>query len=154
MLPAMPTLVNMSRSELSFSLLVEEMLIKIALPEQRQLAVELLVILWTILSRNPEVHFSERLNLDRVSGGSKQVRKGIGINWIICFQLLESAAHMWYKDNGKAITADISPLYSLRYAESTGYLARACVNTVLQGGNLQTQSVEDVKDRPEMCKVS
>lgn len=68
MLPAMPTLVNMSRSELSFSLLVEEMLIKIALPEQRQLAVELLVILWTILSRNPEVHFSDRLNLDRVSG--------------------------------------------------------------------------------------
>lgn len=68
MLPAMPTLVNMSRSELSFSLLVEEMLIKVALPEQRQLAVELLVILWTILSRNPEVHFSERLNLDRVSG--------------------------------------------------------------------------------------
>lgn len=132
-LPAMPTLANMSRSELSFSLLVEEMLIKVALAEQRQLAVELLVILWTILSRNPEVHFSERLDLDR---------------------LLESAVHMWYKDNGKPITTDISPLFSLRYAESTGYLARACVNTVLQGGNLQTQTLDDMKDRPEMCKVS
>lgn len=62
--------------------------------------------------------------------------------------------HMWYKDNAKPIVNDISPLYSLRYAESTGYLTRACVNTVLQGDNLQTQSLDDVKDRPEMCKVS
>lgn len=156
MLPAMPTLVNMSRSELSFSLLVEEMLIKIALPEQRQLAVELLVILWTILSRNPEVHFSDRLNLDRVSGGEGgrgRDRRRI-TNLCLSFQLLESAVHMWYKDNGKPITTDVSPLYSLRYAESTGYLARACVNTVLQGGNLQTQTMDDMKDRPEMCKVS
>lgn len=134
-LPAEPTLTNMSRSELSFSLVVEEMLIKMALPEKRQMVVEMLVIVWTILSRNPELHFSEKLNLDK---------------------LLESAVHMWYKDNGKPVSTDISPLYSLRYTESSGYLARACVNTVLQGGNLQTSTlgVDDRNDRPEMCKVS
>lgn len=74
----------------------------------------------------------------------------------LIFQLLESAVHMWYKDNEQPISADISPLYSLRYAESTGYLARACVNTVLQGGNLQTQSMDEVKDeamRGKMCSI-
>lgn len=132
-LPAMPTLANMSRSELSFSLVVEEMLIKIGLPEHRQLAVELLVIVSTILSRNPELHFYECLDLD---------------------QLLESAFHMWCKDNNKPITPDISPLYSLPYSESTGYLARATVNTILQGGNLQTQNMDDMTVNTEMCKVS
>lgn len=87
-----------------------------------------------------------------------EILKGIKGEFVrrndLIFQLLESAVHMWYKDNEQPISADISPLYSLRYAESTGYLARACVNTVLQGGNLQTQSMDEVKDRPEMCKVS
>ncbi|XP_055681245.1 probable phosphorylase b kinase regulatory subunit beta isoform X1 [Lutzomyia longipalpis] len=126
-LPATPTLTSMSRSELSFSLLVEETLIHIELPERRQLTVELLGIVAKILSRNPELQFQQILDLD---------------------QLLESAFIMYCKDNKKEISKDISPLYSLSYSETTGYLARAAVNTVLQGGAL-TPAMSD-----EMCKVS
>ncbi|XP_059616848.1 probable phosphorylase b kinase regulatory subunit beta isoform X1 [Phlebotomus argentipes] len=126
-LPASPTLTSMSRSELSFSLLVEETLIHIELPERRQLTVELLGIVAKILSRNPELQFQQVLDLD---------------------QLLEGAFIMYCKDNKKEISKDISPLYSLSYSETTGYLARAAVNTVLQGGAL-TPSMSD-----EMCKVS
>lgn len=50
-LPAVPTLTNMSRGELAFSLLVEETMIFIAQPERRQLTVELICIIATILSR-------------------------------------------------------------------------------------------------------
>lgn len=51
LLPASPTLINMSRGELNFSLLVEETLICIEKPERRQITVELLCIIATILSR-------------------------------------------------------------------------------------------------------
>lgn len=134
-LPAATTLASMSRSELSFSLLVEEMMIHIALPETRQLAVELLVIVSTILSRNPELHFKQRLDLD---------------------QLLESAFIMYCKDNKIPISDNnnLLPLLSLPFAESTGYLARACVNSVLSGGALQTQTVDETAIKDETCKVS
>lgn len=48
----------------------------------------------------------------------------------------------------------MSQLYALPYAETTGYLARAAVNKVLQGGALSPQDgdVEDVHD--DTCKVS
>jgi phosphorylase kinase alpha/beta subunit len=63
-LPAVPTLSNMSRGELSFSLLVEEMLHHIPNSERRQISVELLCIVATILSRNPELRFQQVLDLD------------------------------------------------------------------------------------------
>jgi len=50
-LPATPTLTNMSRGELTFNLLVEETLICIDRPERRQITVELLCIVATILNR-------------------------------------------------------------------------------------------------------
>lgn len=63
-LPAVPTLSNMSRGELQFSLLVEEMLHHIPKSERRQISVELLCIVATILSRNPELKFQQVLDLD------------------------------------------------------------------------------------------
>lgn len=50
-LPAVPTLTSMSRSELSFSLLVEETMHHISQPERRQVVVESVCIVATILSR-------------------------------------------------------------------------------------------------------
>lgn len=61
-----PTLSHMTMSELNFSLLVEDMLFKIHRPEYRQLVVELLCIVNTILLRNPELRFREMLDLDDV----------------------------------------------------------------------------------------
>lgn len=54
----------MSRGELQFSLLVEEMLHQMPQPERRQISVELLCIVATILSRNPELKFQQQLDLD------------------------------------------------------------------------------------------
>lgn len=56
----------MSRSELSFALLVEEMLNHVYLPEYRQLIVELICIISTILTRNPELTFQNVLDLDEL----------------------------------------------------------------------------------------
>ena len=66
MLAQQPTLSNMTRTELNFSLLVEDMLFKIHRPEYRQIIVELLCIVNTILLRNPELRFKEKLDLDDV----------------------------------------------------------------------------------------
>jgi phosphorylase kinase alpha/beta subunit len=54
----------MSRGELQFALLVEEMLHHIPNSERRQISVELLCIVATILSRNPELKFQQVLDLD------------------------------------------------------------------------------------------
>lgn len=93
-IPQQPTLSNMTRSELTFSLLVEEvkdklpnfvgntffirfqMLNHIQQPEYRQLIVELLHIVFTILGRNPELTFNQPLDLG---------------------QLIKDAAHMYAK---------------------------------------------------------
>ncbi|XP_055921822.1 probable phosphorylase b kinase regulatory subunit beta isoform X2 [Eupeodes corollae] len=138
-LPASPTLTNMSRGELTFSLLVEETLICIKQPERRQLTVELICIIATILSRNPELRFAQALNLD---------------------EILIEAFVMYCKDNKiqldnkKLETKDISPFYALVYAETTGYLARAAVNKVLQGGALSPQGENNSDIHDETCKVS
>ncbi|KAI8125814.1 putative phosphorylase b kinase regulatory subunit beta [Lucilia cuprina] len=136
LLPASPTLINMSRGELNFSLLVEETLICIEKPERRQITVELLCIIATILSRNPELHFKHALDLDEI--------------------LLE-AFLMYCKDNNKQDhNNDMTPFYALVYNETTGYLARAAVNKVLQGGAFSTQSDEFNEENlhDETCKVS
>lgn len=134
LIPTIPTVTSMSRSELAFSLLVEESFNHIIQPERRQLSVELLCIVATILARNPELQFKDVLDLD---------------------QLLEDALNMYGREKQIAVTKDISPLYSLSYSETTGYLARATVNTILQGGALKPQTDDDVQDfEEETCKVS
>lgn len=130
LLPAEPTLTNMSRSELSFALLVEEMLHQIVLPERRQLAVECLCIVATILSRNPELRFQQVLDLD---------------------QLLKEAYKMYCKDHNITLSEDISLLFTLSYSETTGYLARAAVNSVLHRAALLSNDAEQVE---ESCRVS
>lgn len=133
-IPTEPTLTSMSRSELAFSLLVEESFNHITKPERRQLAVELLCIVATILQRNPELRFKDILNLD---------------------DLLEEGYSMYCKEKRIPFTKDISPIFSLSYSETTGYLARATVNQVLKGGVLAAQADDDNQDfEEETCRVS
>lgn len=133
MIPTEPTLTSMSRSELAFSLLVEETFNHITQPERRQLSVELLCIVATILARNPELRFKDKLDLDK---------------------LLEDAVKMYCKDHQLTVSKDITPLYSLSYSETTGFLARAAVNTILQGGALAKIDEESQDMDEETCKVS
>lgn len=128
LIPQQPTLSNMTRSELTFSLLVEEMLNHVQKPDYRQLIVELLTIVSTILGRNPELTFSQPLDLE---------------------QLVRDAAHVYAKDNDMD-DEKIIYLLEISYVRSTGYLARAVVNTVLKGGKIS----QDLENDPEPCKMS
>lgn len=62
---------------------------------------------------------------------------------------------MYCKDHNitRLDATDITPLFSLNYRETTGYLARAAVNAVLQGGALAPQH-DDHDDLNDTCKVS
>ncbi|XP_044221771.1 phosphorylase b kinase regulatory subunit beta isoform X2 [Thunnus albacares] len=63
-LPQQPTLSDMTMYEMNFSLLVEDTLQSIVLPEYRQIIVELLMVVSIMLERNPELEFSEKVDLD------------------------------------------------------------------------------------------
>ncbi|KAG9341277.1 hypothetical protein JZ751_019379 [Albula glossodonta] len=64
LLPQQPTLSDMTMYEMNFSLLVEDMLKNIILPEYRQIIVELLMVVSVVLLRNPELEFQEKVDLD------------------------------------------------------------------------------------------
>uniref|UniRef100_A0A672ZT18 Phosphorylase b kinase regulatory subunit n=1 Tax=Sphaeramia orbicularis TaxID=375764 RepID=A0A672ZT18_9TELE len=63
-LPQQPTLSDMTMYEMNFSLLVEDTLRNIILPEYRQIIVELLMVVSIVLERNPELEFSDKVDLD------------------------------------------------------------------------------------------
>ncbi|XP_059369804.1 phosphorylase b kinase regulatory subunit beta isoform X1 [Carassius carassius] len=63
-LPQQPTLSDMTMYEMNFSLLVEDTLKNIVLPEYRQIIVELLMVVSVVLERNPELEFQEAVDLD------------------------------------------------------------------------------------------
>ncbi|XP_022918689.1 probable phosphorylase b kinase regulatory subunit beta isoform X2 [Onthophagus taurus] len=112
-IPQNPTITQMTRSELSFALLVEQMLNYIQQPEYRQLVVELLSTVSTILHRNPELTFKAPLDIRL---------------------LIQAAADMYVKDHN--LKESISVLFEVPMLISTGYLARAVVNDILKGGTL------------------
>lgn len=57
----------MTDYELNFSIKVEEMLSKIDEPVFRQVVVEMFVIIYTILGRNPELQFTKTIEVDKVN---------------------------------------------------------------------------------------
>ncbi|XP_071752313.1 phosphorylase b kinase regulatory subunit beta isoform X2 [Centroberyx gerrardi] len=63
-LPQQPSLSDMTMYEMNFSLLVEDTLKNIVLPEYRQIIVELLMVVSIVLERNPELEFGEKVDLD------------------------------------------------------------------------------------------
>lgn len=56
----------MTDYELNFSIKVEEMLSEIDEPVFRQIVVEMFVIIYTILCRNPELQFTQAIEVDKV----------------------------------------------------------------------------------------
>nr|CAD7396022.1 unnamed protein product [Timema poppensis] len=133
-LPQQPTLSNMMRSELNFALEVEQMLNHINCSEYRQIVVELLCIVSTILHRNPELSFQHQLDLD---------------------YLVQDAFKIYCKDNKLEKSENLSPFFNTHYSLTTSYLARAVVNNVLQGGQLLTVSeTDDEIGQEEPCRIS
>ncbi|XP_077982243.1 phosphorylase b kinase regulatory subunit beta-like isoform X2 [Glandiceps talaboti] len=66
MLPQHPTISDMTKNELNFAKKVEDMLGSVAEPEYRQMMVELLVVVSTILNRNPELEFQNTVDMDQL----------------------------------------------------------------------------------------
>nr|CAD7596405.1 unnamed protein product [Timema genevievae] len=133
-LPQQPTLSNMMRSELNFALEVEQMLNHINCSEYRQVVVELLCIVSTILHRNPELSFQHQLDLD---------------------YLVQDAFKIYCKDNKLEKSENLSSFFNTYYSLTTSYLARAVVNNVLQGGQLLTVSENDDEiGQEEPCRIS
>ncbi|XP_065164610.1 probable phosphorylase b kinase regulatory subunit beta isoform X2 [Atheta coriaria] len=125
LIPQQPTLSNMTKSEITFSLLVEEMLNHIQKPAYRQLVVELLSIVSTILCRNPELSFNQPLDLE---------------------QLVKDAATTYCNDFNIS-DVKISYLFDINYTQSMGYLARAVVNNILNGQQ------KDLSVENDLCHV-
>ncbi|XP_073999627.1 probable phosphorylase b kinase regulatory subunit beta isoform X2 [Rhodnius prolixus] len=124
-LPHQPTLSDMTASELNFSLLVEDLLNQINQPEYRQIIVELLCIVSTILSRNPELTFQNELDLD---------------------ELVNEAFKMYCKDANLDETTNIMDFYSTPESVTMSYFARAVVNNVLKKGHLMMAPIRNLQD--------
>ncbi|XP_014207040.1 probable phosphorylase b kinase regulatory subunit beta isoform X2 [Copidosoma floridanum] len=133
-IPQQPTLSNMTRSELTFALLVESILHHIHMPEYRQIVVELLNIVSTILLRNPELTFQKQLNLNK---------------------LVDDAYLIFCKDQNLEKTTDMTNFFSANYSNTTSCLARAIVNNVLTGDCVTNISgTHDALKTDEMCRIT
>ncbi|RWS29536.1 putative phosphorylase b kinase regulatory subunit beta-like protein [Leptotrombidium deliense] len=104
------TVAKMSQNELSFALLVETYMGKISSPEYRQINVELLITLFLILERNPELNISEKLALDLDKVIAEAVNK--------------------YKDSEP--NCDLNSFYREPKAKTTSFLARTTLDTLLR----------------------
>uniref|UniRef100_A0AAR2KBG0 Phosphorylase b kinase regulatory subunit n=1 Tax=Pygocentrus nattereri TaxID=42514 RepID=A0AAR2KBG0_PYGNA len=131
-LPQQPTLSDMTMYEMNFSLLVEDTLKNIVLPEYRQIIVELLMVVSIVLERNPELEFQESVDLDR---------------------LVKDAFADFQKDRGRPDRAekqeDMEVFYNtpaLGKKGTSSYLTKVVMIQLLQG------EVKPSKDDP--CSVS
>uniref|UniRef100_A0A3B4Y4P6 Phosphorylase b kinase regulatory subunit n=1 Tax=Seriola lalandi dorsalis TaxID=1841481 RepID=A0A3B4Y4P6_SERLL len=132
-LPQQPTLSDMTMYEMNFSLLVEETLKNIVLPEYRQIIVELLMVVSIVLERNPELEFGDKVDLDSlVKEAFHDFQRDR-----ICFEGKEKQ-----QDNMEAFYN--TPAVGKRGTSS--YLTKAVMIQLLQG------DVKPCKDDP--CSVS
>ncbi|XP_056873369.1 phosphorylase b kinase regulatory subunit beta isoform X1 [Takifugu flavidus] len=128
-LPQQPTLSDMTMYEMNFSLLVEDTLKNIVLPEYRQIIVELLMVVSIVLERNPELEFSDKVDLD-------------GLVKEACNDFQRDGARLEKQDNMEAFYN--TPPTGKRGTSS--YLTKAVMIQLLQG------DVKPCKDDP--CSVS
>ncbi|CAD6193542.1 unnamed protein product [Caenorhabditis auriculariae] len=116
-LPQQPTLSDMTRFELTFSYKIESMLSLISHPEYRQLLVELLSIVATILERNHEIMFKSAK--------------------IDCDDLIKRAFELYATQEGIKDKTDLTPFYQLENQALTTstatYLTRTVVELILSG---------------------
>ncbi|KAK7067442.1 hypothetical protein SK128_000489, partial [Halocaridina rubra] len=128
LLPQQPTISEMSPGELNFALCVENLLNRIQHPEYRQIVVELLSVIATILERNPELKFPQQLNLDHI---------------------VQDAFKIFLKDLKREMTNDMSSFYNASTVATTSYLARAVVNAMLSG-----DVRSEIEEGLTFCQVS
>lgn len=115
-LSQLPTISEMTHRERNFQLKVEELLSDISNPEYRQTVVELLVVLATILERNPEVELSECIDLDELVD-----------------EAIELFGHDVTPENSQSVRDQFYNTPRDGKGGTTTYMARAVVNRLLRG---------------------
>ncbi|XP_037068061.1 probable phosphorylase b kinase regulatory subunit beta isoform X2 [Pollicipes pollicipes] len=128
-LPQLPTVTDMTVSELRFAILVNDMLAQCPQPELRQIVVQLIALIATILERNPELGFRGCIELS---------------------QMVDEAHALYLKDGGKGSAADLSGFFQLPPSATAGYLARAVVHHLLTAPSADA----DTTDGPQACVLS
>ncbi|XP_075884532.1 phosphorylase b kinase regulatory subunit beta isoform X1 [Nelusetta ayraudi] len=131
-LPQQPTLSDMTMYEMNFSLLVEDTLKNIDLPEYRQIIVELLMVVSIVLERNPELEFGDKVDLD-----------GLVREAFVDFQ--RDRGHLNATDKQDEMEAFYNTAPTGKRGTSS-YLTKAVMIQLLQG------DVKPCKDDP--CSVS
>ncbi|CAF0884251.1 unnamed protein product, partial [Brachionus calyciflorus] len=116
-LPQQPTLSDMTDYELNFSIKIEEMLSEIDEPVFRQIVVEMFVIIYTILCRNPEIQFTRVIEVD------KMVNQAIEL-YCIDKKLPKSSKMAFFNERPSITTG------------TTAYLSRVCIEHLLNCSNL------------------
>ncbi|GFW50474.1 probable phosphorylase b kinase regulatory subunit beta [Trichonephila clavipes] len=118
-LPQQPTLTEMTVYDLKFSTEVEMFLSRVALPEYRQILVELIMVVYLILERNPELSFNATIDMNK---------------------LVEEAFIMYQKDNGGDHEGDMTQFFDSPTTITASYLARAVMNHLLKCAPEQSYS--------------
>lgn len=131
-LPQQPTLSDMTMYELNFSLLVEQMLSKIADPAYRQIVVEAIMVVSTMLKRNPEVTFDQAANMDKIIQDSFEE-----------FQKDLNREEGHEKQDDMRIFFNTHP--NIKHG-TTSYITKAVLRTLLEG------EIKFVND--EMCHIA
>ncbi len=106
----------------------------------------MLCVVSTILHRNPELRFKEKLDLDAVVSEALHV---------FIKDLSDQPGHGGAKRDSstsrkESIDAELAQFYNATRATTNGYLARAVVNTILRG-DLGAESFDETEDS---CRVS
>lgn len=125
-LPQQPTLTEMTVYDLKFATEVEMFLSRVALPEYRQILVELIMVVYLILERNPELSFNATIDMNK---------------------LVEEAFIMYQRDTGGDRKDDMSTFFDSPTTVTASYLARAVMNHLLRCGPDQCYS-------RDLCSVS
>lgn len=126
-LPQQPTMSDMTMQELNFSLLIETILNKLEQPEYRQIIVEMIMVVSTILQRNPELMFEREVDLDKLVG---------------------DAFKLFLKDRADGVekSDDMADFYLTVPNVTVRYLARSAVNYIL--------GAVPKNETQEFCKIS
>ncbi|XP_053210887.1 probable phosphorylase b kinase regulatory subunit beta isoform X2 [Panonychus citri] len=114
LLPSNPTLSEMTQHELNFALLVEKLLGKISTPEYRQIFVEVIIVLYIVLERNPEICLNSKVFLDIDKIISESVQK--------------------YKETGEKSLEDF---YAEERSVTSSYFARTILDILLKVSSSQ-----------------
>ncbi|GFS71834.1 probable phosphorylase b kinase regulatory subunit beta [Nephila pilipes] len=125
-LPQQPTLTEMTVYDLKFATEVEMFLSRVVLPEYRQILVELIMVVYLILERNPELSFNATIDMNK---------------------LVEEAFIMYQKDNGGDHEGDMTQFFDSPTTITASYLARAVMNHLLKCAPEQSYS-------RDLCVVS